>query len=874
MKLRRAGTQPQSLSRWNRIYARSSLVLTAVLAIVVTTALFTAAISRADGPPDMGRAFSLPFALEQGRPSPVLSPSESNQRKQAQVPAATPSAAPAATPSAPATNQPNQSNQPKQTVIDPSPSGSSTIKAQPLGTSIVHLTWTMPDGQVDGYQVASSDDNSSWSVLAGPQDLTDGFGAPIRWYQRRHLQGNETTYYRVRSRNGPNWSDWSASASATTFPEGSPLLRVEAGGTSSVNLSWEDGSSDFEITGWELQTADSMPDSVDFDSWTVFTGFEQEYDEAWTILATPAAEDRKYTHRNLPAGATRYYRLRAMTEVGEGGWTRPFRVVTFQTSTSSAPSLSARSAGASGIVLTWTKPPDRSHPITEFDLQWSTYGERWERIFKYSADDTKAEIHVEEPGTEMKFRIRANNAEGLGRWSRVVRGVSDNGGAGDPQDVEVESFEDTWAKLAWSAPEDQPSRVTGYQIERSKISDPTWQRVGGTGPNTLTFRDTGLKHNTSYVYRVAARDSGGLGLWGYSNSIVTWEIPPEVPVASARDVCRVGSSGGENFSPPCVSNSDPERARSLVWIHLTWNMPEENGTTIVGYEIERSRNGRDGWEPYHWVSHRQELKNDHSIDSLYFEDRGVGYGETWYYRIRTNWNYTFGHLDQPLAGTDNVGSWSKVVSATTMSFVPDDTPFLVVRSLADNRFEINWQPPLDDGGRPINRYQLQVSTEGSGLGANWSDLSYQGPEARKYVQSNIVAGSEYCYRLRARNSHGWGHWQDNFEMCWRLGPAAPDIKVRTDDTQAEISWVEPTSQGINFARYELSFSGNGTHWPGYLTYSYATTVKAVYMTYADARDRYFSGQNPTEVFARIRVVTKDGSRSEWSEAVSFDIPSE
>ncbi|MYC31126.1 MAG: hypothetical protein F4X65_13730 [Chloroflexi bacterium] len=102
MKSRDAETEGQSQYRWSRVYAPASLfsavVLAAVLAIVLATAIFTTAISRADGPPDLGDAFTLPFKLEQGRPAPARA---SSGPRQVQTPAApTPALTPAPTPGA------------------------------------------------------------------------------------------------------------------------------------------------------------------------------------------------------------------------------------------------------------------------------------------------------------------------------------------------------------------------------------------------------------------------------------------------------------------------------------------------------------------------------------------------------------------------------------------------------------------------------------------------------------------------------------------------------------------------------------------------------------------------------------------------------
>ena len=70
MSSKEAETERQSPPKWSRAYAPAALVSAAALAmflaIVLVAALFTAAISRADGPPDLGSAFHPAFQAGAG----------------------------------------------------------------------------------------------------------------------------------------------------------------------------------------------------------------------------------------------------------------------------------------------------------------------------------------------------------------------------------------------------------------------------------------------------------------------------------------------------------------------------------------------------------------------------------------------------------------------------------------------------------------------------------------------------------------------------------------------------------------------------------------------------------------------------------------
>ena len=180
MKSRDAETEQQSPSRWSRAYAPAALVLAAVLAVLLATALFTTAISRADGPPDLGEAFTLPFKLEQGRPPPVRA--SSVPRQVTPPPAETLGATP----------------------VPAKPDAPTNVNAYPIAYSVIEIEWSKPSGEVDGFQVQVSPDGSdgSWQLLAGKSSLTDPAGRLYTWTQQYGLQVNQTRYYQVRAGNG------------------------------------------------------------------------------------------------------------------------------------------------------------------------------------------------------------------------------------------------------------------------------------------------------------------------------------------------------------------------------------------------------------------------------------------------------------------------------------------------------------------------------------------------------------------------------------------------------------------------------------------------------------------------------------------------
>ena len=719
MKIRDAETERQSPSRWSRGYAPAALVsaavLVAVLTVLLATALFTTAVSRADGPPNLDGAFNLPFKLEQGRPPPVRASSVPRQPDSL----TTPTPEPTPTPTEPPTLESNAAS-----------SALDGLNAFPIAYSVIEIRWGQPEENVDGFEVEVSPDGTedSWRRLAGKAYLTYSSGRLYTWTQEYGLQRHQTRYYRLRASIGGVWGAWSDAVSATTFSTSEPDLWVDAQGMNALKITWQEPNVSGTITGWTLEVREDVP--------------PRRGDEGWSPLSsTLAAEDRSYVHSGLEPGDTRYYRIRANTRVGTPQWSvGPDHATTLTDVIPAAPVLTARATGALEIELSWTKPDGRGFPITGYEWQESPDGIAWGRSWSGFAADLGAQDNVDRPGTTRYYRVRAKTVKGLGPWSRTVKVTTENGGAGEPTDLKVVDVGDTWVKLEWEAPEQTGAGITGYQVQRTNnlSTERRWENAGTTGAMPRTFKDTGLVSVSSYSYRVAARDSGGLGPWtGYAPFVDTKPSPPAAPKLTARAMTLDGGPGQNDNS-------------FHQWINLTWTEP----TTVYGYpqqfdyEVERLADGKKDWEQAYFG------------DSDAYKDPDLKPGDTWRYRVHAK-----------VQGSE-YGSWSNVVSATVSAALPDNLPYMTAENIEARSIKIRWQPPKTDGGSRITRYEIQFSTEGHSDGSKFKPLT--SPSASgAYTHRNLQPDTRYCYRYRVRNSVGWSRWQSGNHngQCFRTGSA-------------------------------------------------------------------------------------------------------
>jgi len=178
------------------------------------------------------------------------------------------------------------------------------------------------------------------------------------------------------------------------------------------------------------------------------------------------------------------------------------------------------------VDLEWSIPDDNGSPITGYLIQQNIIGEiiiLEESIgnsttFSYS--DTTLSL-----GDEVKYRIAANNADGLGALSNVPSSVTTTDiGAGVPGQVTnllLTVISGTQVDLSWNKPANNGSTITGYKIDR-KLNGmvSTIETDFGDGTTGL-YSDTTLFAGDEVTYRMKAMNGIGSGPFSEIPSSVT-----------------------------------------------------------------------------------------------------------------------------------------------------------------------------------------------------------------------------------------------------------------------------------------------------------------------------------------------------------------
>ena len=262
---------------------------------------------------------------------------------------------------------------------------------------------------------------------------------------------------------------------------------------------------------------------------------------------------------------------------------------------------------------------------------------------------------------------------------------------------------------------------------------------------------------------------------------------------------------------------------------------------VKRYEIQWSTNGVSSWT---------QLETDLPLNALV--DITIQSGITRFYRVRAvNEAGVPGPWSQPIIA--RTGTTSVPGAPTGVSASPD----------GDAAIDVSWTAPLDDGGTPITRYNVQWSPDGS---SNWRTAGNT-PDGQTltFKNSGMTFGTTRYYRVAARNSRGLSAWSDPpYASATTLSgvPGQPRLTVRaTDANTIALTWTKPADNGDPITRYEIQWSEDGSSgWTQLATPGPSDT------SYDDA------GLDPgTRRYYRLRARNGIGNGS-WSRTVNALTP--
>ena len=515
------------------------------------------------------------------------------------------------------------------------------------------------------------------------------------------------------------------------------------------------------------------------------TGYELELlsGQEWTLLQRLAADEkcgdgtpRCYEDLGLPSGSERRYRIRAMAGADPGRWSNE---ATAYTPPGYPSGIEAEANGHNAIFVLWSPPADATNgrTVTRYELQVSTDdGDTWSSLASPGRTSRVYNHTGLQPEESRSYRIRACNKAGCSFWNgpafarTAARGVpaapSLTLGASNPSEI----------SLSWNQPGDGGSEITGYVLEHyTDGSDWTKLDLYPAIATEFIHQDT-FGGGTVHLYRVRAVNDEGNGAWSRAVRVTISAQAPGKPELSFEEL------------------TDHSSDSSLI---LTWTAPETNGSRITGYRVER--NDRGGWGEDNWV---RVGSTGASVTS--YTDRNLYSGEYYCYRVAAS-------------SSAGPGAYSDEKCEFTTGPGPSapEPPIVRLGSVSPDRVTITWDPPSDDGGRPVTGYVYEKLTpsaqafEGnceyhSGDRDLWTEAcNLASPGTRTVTFSDLEPGKSYKFRVRTETTYINGDWA---ELAVHLPASAddPDTTGVTEDLQVRVSTTSLTvNEGRGVARYTV-----------------------------------------------------------------------
>ncbi|MFB5607917.1 MAG: fibronectin type III domain-containing protein [Candidatus Nitrosomaritimum yanchengensis] len=179
-------------------------------------------------------------------------------------------------------------------------------------------------------------------------------------------------------------------------------------------------------------------------------------------------------------------------------------------------------------------------------------------------------------------------------------------------------------------------------------------------------------------------------------------------------------------------------ATSISQIELSWIEPDDNGSPITGYKIERRSNGP-------WTV----IMADTTSTSTSYTDTGLAADTTYQYRVSA-------------INSEGTGQASTTSSATTLSVptVPSK-PKSLDTVVGDSFVTLTWEEPKSDGGEPIIDYVIEISKNN---GDTWMVVDDGLSINTEFTVTDLDNYVVYLFRVYAINSVGYSPYAQTGDM--------------------------------------------------------------------------------------------------------------
>ncbi|XP_019724605.1 myomesin-3 [Hippocampus comes] len=462
---------------------------------------------------------------------------------------------------------------------------------------------------------------------------------------------------------------------------------------------------------------------------------------------------------------------------------------------------SQQASFASAFPPTWVKEGDSltlhcsfTAPLLPFqqDVTWFRDGTP---LLQSDAVDTKTTngaasmtlrtVYKEHEGV---YTVRLKTWDGILESSAYVyvedASATAVGAPASPLLVQVSDIHKDYVFLTWQPPSaDGTSPIEGYYVERCDLSQGQWVRCNEHPHKACRYPLFGLKEGASYQFRVRAVNQAGVGRPSKATEPVLTEDPLQhartmvVQVHGGRTVVITQGDLEGQVRIPLAPTNVHACELSDTYVVLSWTEPEPRGKEPLTFYVERSQEGKSGWEM---------ASRDAVVNSPRFPVFDLLEGTRYHFRVRAVNKYGVSEPSEP-SGPICLGKPQSAPAAPSSILAFRDT---------DSSVSLQWQEPKDKEG--VLGYYLYCREKGQ---EDWKVINNKPISDPRFTVHGLQTRKEYVFRIKSVSQAGKSDYSDESPpilvkaaICVPSAPSAIALLMCTG-SEMVLGWRRPRQDG-------------------------------------------------------------------------------
>ncbi|ESO84504.1 hypothetical protein LOTGIDRAFT_176120, partial [Lottia gigantea] len=649
-----------------------------------------------------------------------------------------------------------QTAEPKKKIV--APEAPKQLKISKVGDDFVLLDWKPPadngGSKVTGYKIEKCDEKSDKWVTVEEVKAYDTS------YKVTGLKEGKGYLFAVSAKNEigygePVETDKAVKPKRKECPPSKPtgpIKTIDIDRTE-VTLEWKEPKDDggSPLTGYIIEKREAKK-------------------SLWTKVEKIGPDATIYKVTGLAEGTDYQFKISAENKVGVS---EPLETETavkakgkFDVPSKPGGPLTIDNVTDQTADLTWKAPEsDGGLPLKSYIIEMRPSTKSvWSPVGSVDADKTEFTVGDLKPGNEYLFRVIAVNDEGKSEPLETKQTAEPKKkivAPDAPKSLKVSKVGDDFVLLDWKVPENNGgSKVTGYKIEKCEEKSDKWVTVEEVKGYDTSYKVTGLKEGTGYLFAVSAKNEIGYG----------------EPVETDKAVKPKRKETAPSKPTGPIKTIDIDRTE----VTLEWKEPKDDGgSPLTGYIIEKREAKKGIWSKVEKISPE---KTVYKISNL-IEDTEYHFKISAENKIGTSEPL---ETDKPIKAKSKFDKPSKPGGPLTIDNVTDQTA------------DLTWKAPESDGGLPLKSYIIEMRPSTKSV---WSPVGSVDADKTEFTVGDLKPGNEYLFRVIAVNDEGKSEPLETKQTAEPkkkiVAPDAPkSLKVsKVGDDFVLLDWKVPENNG-------------------------------------------------------------------------------